>query len=130
MNLIKDLFFGLFLIPLWKAMKSSLEVILMILTIILLGFLIRREYHRKKTEGFAATSTGTMIQLNNSHIPTEEDEVYVREELPKIIDKGLKQMTGSGLALSGDGNFLLNDSSKITGLLSELSRSLSPQSLR
>jgi hypothetical protein len=128
MNIIKDLLFGLFLVPLWKAMKSSLEVILMLLTIILLGFLIRREYSRK-AEGFAATSTGTMIQLRNSHIPTEEDEVYAREELPKIIDRGLKQMTGSGLELSGDGKYLLNDSSKITGLLSELRRNVSSKNL-
>jgi hypothetical protein len=48
-------------------------------------------------EGFAATSTGTMIQLRTSHVRTEEDDEYERNILPHIINQDLIHMTGSGL---------------------------------
>ena len=48
-------------------------------------------------EGFAATSTGTMIQLQTSHVRTEEDDEYERNVLPHIINRDLINMTGQGL---------------------------------
>jgi hypothetical protein len=48
-------------------------------------------------EGFAATSTGTMIQLRTSHVRTEEDDDYERNVLPHIINRDLIHMTGSGI---------------------------------
>ena len=48
-------------------------------------------------EGFAATSTGTMIQLRTSHVRTEEDDEYERNVLPHLINQDLIHMTGSGL---------------------------------
>lgn len=48
-------------------------------------------------EGFAATSTGTMIQLRTSHVRTKEDDEYEQNVLPHIINRDLIHMTGSGL---------------------------------
>ena len=48
-------------------------------------------------EAFAATSTGTMIQLRTSHVRTKEDDDYERNVLPHIINQDLIHMTGSGL---------------------------------
>jgi hypothetical protein len=48
-------------------------------------------------EGFAATSTGTMIQLRTSHVRTKEDDEYEQNVLPHIINQDLIHMTGSGL---------------------------------
>ena len=47
-------------------------------------------------EGFAATSPGTMLQLQTSHVPTEEDEEEQKKTL-MLINRGLIQMTGDGL---------------------------------
>jgi len=44
-------------------------------------------------EGFAATSTGTMIQLRTSHVRTKEDDDYERNVLPHIINRDLIHMT-------------------------------------
>jgi hypothetical protein len=46
-------------------------------------------------EGFAATSPGTMLQLQTSHVPIEEDEEEQKRTM--LINQGLIQMTGSGL---------------------------------
>jgi len=48
-------------------------------------------------EGFAATSTGTMIQLRTSHVRTKEDDEYERNVLPHIINRDLIHMTGQGI---------------------------------
>jgi hypothetical protein len=48
-------------------------------------------------EGFAATSPGTTVQLQTSHVPTEEDEEYMRKMYPRIVNRDLKNMTGEGL---------------------------------
>ena len=47
-------------------------------------------------EGFAATSPGTMLQLQTSHVPTEEDEEEQKRNI-LLINQGLIQMTGDGL---------------------------------
>jgi len=48
-------------------------------------------------EGFAATSPGTNVQLQTSHVATEEDEEYYRKEYPRVVNRDLINMTGSGL---------------------------------
>ncbi len=50
-----------------------------------------------RLEGFGATSPGTMVQLATSHVPTEEDEDYIRYIYPRIVNRDLFEMTGSGL---------------------------------
>ena len=47
-------------------------------------------------EGFAATSPGTMLQLQTSHVPTEEDEEEQKRTI-LLINQGLIQITGDGL---------------------------------
>jgi hypothetical protein len=51
----------------------------------------------KKTEGFGATSPGTMVQLRTSHVPTEEDSYYWKHVYPKQVAKEIKNMTESDL---------------------------------
>ena len=48
-------------------------------------------------EGFAATSPGTNVQLQTSHVPTAEDEEYYRKVYPRVVNRDLIHMTGSGL---------------------------------
>jgi hypothetical protein len=51
----------------------------------------------KRFEGFAATSPGTMVQLQTSHVPTEEDVYYYKNVYPKIVAKEIRNMTESDL---------------------------------
>ena len=51
----------------------------------------------KQYDGFGATSPGTMVQLQTSHVPTEEDEYYWRNVYPKIVRKEIYEMTESDL---------------------------------
>ena len=51
----------------------------------------------KRFEGFAATSPGTMVQLQTSHVPTKEDEYYYKYVYPKIVAKEIRNMTESDL---------------------------------
>ena len=48
-------------------------------------------------EGFAATSPRTIVQLQTSHVQTEEDEEYLRRVYPRVVNRDLIHMTGSGL---------------------------------
>ncbi len=50
-----------------------------------------------RIEGFGATSPGTLVQLSTSHVPTEEDEYYLRYMYPRMVNRDLLAMTGSGL---------------------------------
>jgi hypothetical protein len=50
-----------------------------------------------KKEGFAATSPGTMVQLQTSHVPTEEDEYFYRHVYPRMVRKEIYNMTESDL---------------------------------
>ena len=45
-------------------------------------------------EHFGATSPGTMVQLQTSHVPTEQDVDYFNFVLPKIVRKDITDMTG------------------------------------
>lgn len=46
------------------------------------------------TEGFGATSPGTMMQLVSSHVPTAEDVDYYVNEYPKVVRREITRMTG------------------------------------
>ena len=52
---------------------------------------------KKFNEGFAATSPGTMVQLQTSHVPTEEDMYYYRHVYPKLVRREIYNMTESDL---------------------------------
>jgi len=49
----------------------------------------------KKYEGFGATSPGTLVQLQTSHVPTEEDEYYYKYVYPRLVEKEIRNMTES-----------------------------------
>jgi len=49
------------------------------------------------TEGFGSTSPGTMVQLRTSHVPTEEDAYFYKYIYPRMVNRDLIRMTGSGL---------------------------------
>jgi len=51
----------------------------------------------KRVDGFGATSPGTMVQLQTSHVQTEEDEYYWKNVYPKIVRKEIYNMTESDL---------------------------------
>jgi heme/copper-type cytochrome/quinol oxidase subunit 2 len=48
-------------------------------------------------EGFGSTSPGTMVQLQTSHVPTEEDDYYWRFIYPKVVRREIYNMTESDL---------------------------------
>lgn len=72
-------------------MNKATCVLLTALTILLLATLVL-----PRTEGFG-TSPGTLVQLSSSHVPTEEDEDYLRYVYPRMVNNDLFEMTGKGL---------------------------------
>ena len=50
--------------------------------------------HPLYVEHFGATSPGTMVQLQTSHVPTQADVDYFNFVLPKIVRKDITNMTG------------------------------------
>jgi len=54
-------------------------------------FLLRSFYG---VEHFGATSPGTMVQLQTSHVPTQVDVDYFNFVLPKVVRKDITNMTG------------------------------------
>ena len=50
--------------------------------------------HPLCVEHFGATSPGTMVQLQTSHVPTQEDVNYFNFVLPKIVRKDITNLTG------------------------------------
>lgn len=74
-------------------MKSKLPAYL----IIALVAIIIWQMNRQLKEGFAATSPGTMVQLQTSHVPTEEDEYFYRHVYPHMVRKEIYNMTESDL---------------------------------
>ena len=50
--------------------------------------------HPLYVENFGATSPGTMVQLQTSHVPTQADADYFNFVLPKIVRKDITNMTG------------------------------------
>jgi hypothetical protein len=74
-----------------------IAVFLFISVVFALGLLKRSLAVFKRREGFGATSPGTMVQLQTSHVPTEEDEYYWKNVYPKIVRKEIYNMTESDL---------------------------------
>lgn len=72
-------------------MNKAMCVLLVGLTLLVLSILVLPH-----TEGFG-TSPGTLVQLATSHVPTQEDEDYIRYVYPKIVNRDLFEMTGAGL---------------------------------
>jgi len=50
-------------------------------------------YVSKRTEAFGATSPGTMIQLQNSHVPTEEEVEDGGRKYREQVEHDLAAMT-------------------------------------
>ena len=50
-------------------------------------------YNCKKYESFG-TSPGTMVQLQTSHVPTEDDYNFYKNEHPKIVRREVASLTG------------------------------------
>lgn len=51
-------------------------------------------YLAKKTfESFGATSPGTMVQLQTSHVPTQEDADFYNNVYPKMVRRDITEMT-------------------------------------
>ena len=73
-------------------MKKGTSLLVLAIGLLLLALLILPQI-----EGFGATSSGTLVQLSTSHVPTEEDEEYLRYIYPRIVNRDLLSMTGSGL---------------------------------
>ena len=72
-------------------MKKGSCVLLLGITLLILAILVL-----PRIEGFG-TSPGTLVQLASSHVPTEEDEYYLRYIYPRVVNRDLLDMTGSGL---------------------------------
>ena len=72
-------------------MKKNTCILLTAFTVLLLMILVL-----PRLEGFG-TSPGTLVQLSTSHVPTEEDEYYLRYIYPRMVNRDLFDMTGSGL---------------------------------
>jgi hypothetical protein len=69
-------------------MKHLLFLVALVL-IVLVGI--------KRSEGFGATSPGTMVQLSTSHVTTQEDIDYLQNEYPKKVRREIYNMTESDL---------------------------------
>ena len=68
--------------------RFLLAFLLAVFAIILLGFLAN-----SKIEGFG-TSPATMVQLQTSHVPTEEDYNFYTNEYPKMVRREVADLTG------------------------------------
>jgi hypothetical protein len=74
-------------------MKRNTQVLLLFLLCgaALFLFLVT---HPLCLEHFGATSPGTMVQLQTSHVPTQEDVNYFNFVLPKLVRKDITNLTG------------------------------------
>jgi hypothetical protein len=78
----------------WTTVQKNLKNPYILLAIIALVTLL---FITKQKEGFGSTSPGTMVQLQTSHVPTEEDEYYWKNIYPKIVRKEIYDLTESDL---------------------------------
>ena len=51
----------------------------------------------KRIEGYGSTSPGTMVQLNTSHVSTQDDLNFLKYEYPKRLRKDIYDLTESDL---------------------------------
>jgi len=78
----------------WTRVQKNLTNPYILLPIIALIILL---VVTKQKEAFGSTSPGTMVQLQTSHVPTEEDEYYWKNIYPKIVRKEIYNLTESDL---------------------------------
>lgn len=78
----------------WNTVQKNLTNPYILLAIIGLVTLL---VVTNQKEGFGSTSPGTMVQLQTSHVPTEEDEYYWKNIYPKIVRKEIYDLTESDL---------------------------------
>ena len=71
-----------------RSMKWCLELLIAIVIVVLALFKVRENF---------GMSPGTMVQLQTSHVPTEEDVYYQRYIYPRILKRDLYDMTESDL---------------------------------
>ena len=50
-----------------------------------------------RVDGFFGMSPGTMVQLQTSHVPTEEDLYYMKYVYPRQVRREIYNMTESDL---------------------------------
>jgi hypothetical protein len=89
-------------------MKRNTQVLVFFIVSSVVFFLFVAT-HPLCVEQFGATSPGTMVQLQTSHVPTQRDADYFNFVLPKIVRKEITTMTGedpgelrpSGIPLGG-----------------------------
>jgi len=65
------------------------------IAIILIIIIVTIYYATNSKEYFGATSPGTLVQLESSHVPTERDLFYYINVYPKVVRKEITNMTGS-----------------------------------
>ena len=63
-------------------------ILILLLAFTLAGYLITYKLH----EAFG-TSPGTMVQLQTSHVPTEEDYNFYRNVYPKMVRREITELT-------------------------------------
>jgi hypothetical protein len=63
-------------------------IVVLILALGISTYLLTRELR----EAFG-TSPGTMVQLQTSHVPTEEDYVFYRDVYPKMVRREITELT-------------------------------------
>lgn len=73
------------------------QYLTLIFTLVFLGSLF---FLQKNMEGFGATSPGTMVQLQTSHVPTEEDLFMAMHE-KKRAEAEARRMTSGFLDIHG-----------------------------
>ena len=69
-------------------MKWCLSLVVLLVIAVLALFNVQENF---------GMSPGTMVQLQTSHVPTEEDAYYQRYIYPKILKRDLYDMTESDL---------------------------------
>lgn len=69
-------------------MKWCLGLVVLLVVAVLAMFKLQENF---------GMSPGTMVQLQTSHVPTEEDAYYQRYIYPKILKRDLYDMTESDL---------------------------------
>jgi hypothetical protein len=69
-------------------MKWCLSLVVLLVIAVLALFNIQENF---------GMSPGTMVQLQTSHVPTEEDAYYQRYIYPRLVKKEIYNMTESDL---------------------------------
>lgn len=77
----------------WFNSFSYCNIVFIGIILIVAGIHVYRHFFK---EGFG-TSPGTMVQLQTSHVPTEEDAYYYKYVYPKLVRKEIYEMTESDL---------------------------------